>query len=125
MIKAPEIGFYTNGSSETSALQTANSASVKCQFEIFQGRAGLIAIRDEWKKITQALRAPRFFQCYEWYESYMDTLSEADNSVYFVLARQQSSPAGIIPLARATQKIAGIGIRSLELIQHPHLSLSD
>ncbi|MBO0859595.1 MAG: GNAT family N-acetyltransferase [Chloracidobacterium sp.] len=85
----------------------------------------MIAIRDEWKQITQLLRAPRFFQCYEWYESYMDTLAEADALVYFVLARRQNSPVGIIPLAQATQKIAGIGVRSLELIQHPHLSLSD
>jgi CelD/BcsL family acetyltransferase involved in cellulose biosynthesis len=85
----------------------------------------LIAIRDEWKQITRALRNPRFFQCYEWYKSYMDALAEADALVYFVLARQQNSPAGIIPLAQATRKIAGIGVRSLELIQHPHLSLSD
>ena len=59
------------------------------QFEVFQGAAGLAAIREDWKRVTSALDKPRFFHLYEWYESYLNILS--DSPAYFVLAR---IPAG-------------------------------
>jgi hypothetical protein len=30
-------------------------------FEVFQGAAGLTAIREDWKRVTRALGEPRFF----------------------------------------------------------------
>jgi len=109
----------------TSEFTTASDRSVEYQFEIFRGRDGLASIRDDWNQIAQESDKLRFFQCYEWYESYLDTLAEAYSPVYFVLVRQQSSPVGVIPLMRSIRKIAGLRFRSLELINHSHMPLSD
>src|SRR5262247_112780 len=68
------------------------TALAERQFKIFQGAAGLAAIRDDWNRVTRALDKPRFFHFYEWYESYLNTLS--DSPVYFVLARRKGAPAG-------------------------------
>ncbi len=126
MLESPQSGCYKNSFSPVASdLTTSCDASVEYQFEIFRGRAGLTAIRDAWNQIAQALDNLRFFQCYEWYESYLDTLAEADSSVCFVLVCQGSSPVGVIPFAQATRKIANLRFRSLELIHHSHMSLSD
>jgi CelD/BcsL family acetyltransferase involved in cellulose biosynthesis len=109
----------------TSAFTTVCDRSVDRHFEIFRGKAGLKAIRDEWNRITQASDKLRFFQCYEWYESYLENLAEAPSQAYFVLIRQQGAPVGVIPLAQATRKIAGLRFRSLELVHHSHMPLSD
>ena len=61
-------------------------ATPERRFEVFQGAAGLTAIREDWNRVTRALDKPRFFHLYEWYESYLNTLS--DSPVYFVLARR-------------------------------------
>src|SRR5215510_1689135 len=119
-------GRYMNSSPTiTSEFTTASDRSVEYQFEIFRGRAGLASIRDDWYRITQTSDKLRFFQCYSWYESYLDTLAEAYSPVYFVMLRQRSSPLGVIPLMQATRKIAGLRFRSLELIRHSHMPLSD
>jgi CelD/BcsL family acetyltransferase involved in cellulose biosynthesis len=93
------------------------------QFEIFQGAAGLTAIREDWKRVTRALDEPRFFHHYEWYESYLNTLS--DSPVYFVLARRKGAPIGVIPLVVSPQRIAGTKLRGLSLPHHPHMLLCD
>jgi|SRR5215510_4797838 len=67
-------------------------ATPERRFEVFQGAAGLTAIREDWNRVTRALDKPRFFHFYEWYESYLNTLS--DSPVYFVLARRKGAPAG-------------------------------
>src|SRR5262249_9380236 len=95
------------------------------QVEVFQGKDGLIAIREDWDRITHQLNNLHFFQRYEWYESYLDHLAEADSSVYFILVRQQKLPAAIIPLMQATRRVGGLNFRSLELIHHPHMPFSD
>src|SRR5262245_54772933 len=93
------------------------------QFEIFQGAAGLAAIREDWKRIICALDEPRFFHLYEWYESYLKTLS--DSPVYFVLARRKGAPVGVIPLAMSPHRIAGAKLRGLSLPHHSHMLLCD
>src|SRR5262245_814606 len=93
------------------------------QFEVFQGAAGLAAIREDWKRITRALDEPRFFHYYEWYESYLNTLS--DSPVYFVLARRKGAPVGVIPLVISPQRLAGTKLRGLSLPHHPHMLLCD
>src|SRR5262245_13480334 len=105
----------------TVELTTVPDAAVKYQFEVFRGKAGLTAIREDWSQITQALNNPRFFQRNEWYESYLDTLAESDSSTYFVLSRHQNLPAGVVPLVQAHRKIVGLRLRSLELPHHPHM----
>jgi CelD/BcsL family acetyltransferase involved in cellulose biosynthesis len=93
------------------------------QFEVFQGAAGLAAIREDWKHVTRALDKPRFFHLYEWYESYLKTLS--DSPVYFVLARRNGAPVGVIPLVMSPQRLAGTKLRGLSLPHHPHMLLCD
>jgi len=93
------------------------------QFEVFQGAAGLAAIREDWKRVTRALDKPRFFHLYEWYESYLNTLS--DSPVYFVLARRKGAPVGVIPLVMSPQRLAGTKLRGLSLPHHPHMLLCD
>jgi CelD/BcsL family acetyltransferase involved in cellulose biosynthesis len=98
-------------------------ASAERQFEIFQGAAGLAAIREDWKRVTRALDEPRFFHLYEWYESYLNTLS--DSPVYFVLARRKEAPVSVIPLVRSPLRLAGTKLRGLSLPHHPHMLLCD
>jgi CelD/BcsL family acetyltransferase involved in cellulose biosynthesis len=98
-------------------------ATPERQFEVFQGAAGLAAIREDWKHITRALGKPHIFHLYEWYESYLNTMS--DSPVYFVLARRKGAPVGVIPLVMATQRLAGMTLRGLALPHHPHMLLSD
>lgn len=98
-------------------------ASAERQFEIFQGAAGLAAIREDWNRVTRALNAPRFFHLYEWYESYLNTLS--DSPVYFALARRKGAPVGVIPLVMSPLRIAGTKLRGLSLPYHPHMLLCD
>ena len=74
------------------------AALAERQFEIFQGSAALAAIREDWKHVTRALDKPRFFHLYEWYESYLNTLS--DSPVYFVLARRKGAPVGVTAARR-------------------------
>jgi CelD/BcsL family acetyltransferase involved in cellulose biosynthesis len=93
------------------------------QFEIFQGAAGLAAIREDWKRVTRALDEPRFFHLYEWYESYLNTLS--DSPVYFALARRKGAPVGVIPLVMSPLRIARAKLRALSLPHHPHMLLCD
>jgi len=109
----------------TSEFMTAYDWSAEQQFEIFRGKAGLRSIREDWNRITRASDRLRFFQCYELYESYLDALAEAHSPVFFVLVRQRSSPVGVIPLMQSIRKIAGLKFRSLELIHHSHMPLSD
>jgi len=74
----------------TQAISTGRAkteiALVERRFEALQGAAGLTVIREDWKRVTRAMDKPRFFHLYEWYESYLNTLS--DSPVYFVLARR-------------------------------------
>lgn len=93
------------------------------QFEVFQGASGLAAIREDWKSVTRALDKPRFFHLYEWYESYLTTMS--DSPVYFVLARRKGAPVGVIPLVLSPQRFAGMKLRCLSLPHHPHMLLCD
>ena len=113
--------------SRTSAASTdrakIGAATPERQFEIFQGAAGLAAIREDWKNVTRALDKPRFFHLYEWYESYLNTLS--DSPVFFVLARRKGAPVGVIPLVRSPYRLAGTTIRGLALPHHPHMLLCD
>jgi len=109
----------------TSEFTTACDWSDELQFEIFRGKSGLTSIRDDWNRLTQASDKLRFFQCYEWHESYLDTLAEARSSACYVMVRRRNSPVGIIPLMQSARKIAGLRFRSLELIHHSHIPLSD
>jgi CelD/BcsL family acetyltransferase involved in cellulose biosynthesis len=93
------------------------------QFEVFQGASGLAAIREDWKRVTCALDNPRFFHLYEWYESYLNTMS--DSAVYFVLARRKGAPVSVIPLVMSPQRLAGTKLRCLSLPHHPHMLLCD
>src|SRR5262245_53262112 len=98
-------------------------ASPERQFEVFEGAEGLAAIREDWKRVTRALGKPRIFHLYEWYESYLNTMS--DSPVYFVLARRKGTPVGVIPLVMAPQRLAGMTLRGLALPYHPHMLLCD
>jgi CelD/BcsL family acetyltransferase involved in cellulose biosynthesis len=93
------------------------------QFEIFQGAAELTAIREDWRRVTSAMDKPRFIHLYEWYESYLNTLS--DSTVYFVLARSKGAPVGVIPLVISPQRFAGTKLRGLSLPHNPHMLLCD
>jgi CelD/BcsL family acetyltransferase involved in cellulose biosynthesis len=113
-----------NGSPVISANRAKTEiALAERQFEVFQGAAGLAAIREDWKSVTRALNKPRFFHLYEWYESYLNTLS--DSPVYFVLARRKGAPVGVIPLSISPQRLAGTKLRALSLPHHPHMLLCD
>ena len=113
--------------SRTSAISAdrakTGAALAERQFEVFQGAAGLAAIREDWKRVTRALDKPRFFHLYEWYESYLNTLS--DSPVYFVLARRKGAPVGVIPLVMSPHRLAGTTLRGLALPHHPHMLLCD
>src|SRR5262249_37430383 len=108
-----------------SEFTTACDWSDEYQFEIFRGKTGLTSIRDDWNRLTRTSDKLRFFQCYAWHESYLDTLAEERSSACFVMVRQRSSPVGVIPLMRSVRKIAGFRFRSLELIHNSHIPLSD
>src|SRR5262245_65256805 len=97
------------------------TALAERQFKIFQGAAGLAAIRDDWKRVTRALDKPRFFHLYEWYESYLNALS--DSPVYFALPRRKGAPVGVIPLVVTPLRLAGTKLRGLSRPHHPHLLL--
>jgi CelD/BcsL family acetyltransferase involved in cellulose biosynthesis len=109
----------------TSEFTTACDWSDELQFEIFRGKTGLKSIRDDWNRLTQKSDKLRFFQCYEWHESYLGTLAEARSSACYVMVRRRGSPVGVIPLMQSVRKIAGLRFRSLELIHHSHIPLSD
>ena len=98
-------------------------ATPERRFEVFQGAAGLTAIREDWKRVTRALDKPRFFHHYEWYESYLNALS--DSPVYFALARRKGAPVGVIPLVMTPLRLAGTKLRALSLPHHPHMLLCD
>ncbi|HKC89033.1 MAG TPA: hypothetical protein VKG02_23825, partial [Blastocatellia bacterium] len=109
----------------TQAISTGRAkteiALVERRFEALQGAAGLTVIREDWKRVTRAMDKPRFFHLYEWYESYLNTLS--DSPVYFVLARRKGAPVGVIPLVMSPQRLAGTKLRGLSLPHHPHMLL--
>jgi CelD/BcsL family acetyltransferase involved in cellulose biosynthesis len=113
--------------SRTSAISAGRAktgaALAERQFEVFQGATGLAAIREDWERVTRALDKPRFFHLYEWYESYLNTLS--DSPVYFVLARRKGAPVGVIPLVLTPHRLAGTTLRGLALPHHPHMLLCD
>src|SRR5262245_7801876 len=93
------------------------------RFEVFQGAAGLTAIREDWNRVTRALDKPRFFHLNQWYEGNLKTLS--DPPVYFVLARRKGAPVGVIPLVMSPMRLAGTKLRGLSLPNHPHMLLCD
>lgn len=107
-----------------SAVRVKNQIDLaERQFEIYQGAAGLMAVREDWKRVICALNEPRFFHLYEWYESYLKTLS--DSQVYFALARRNGAPVGVIPLVMSPHRLAGASLRGLSLPHHPHMLLCD
>jgi CelD/BcsL family acetyltransferase involved in cellulose biosynthesis len=113
-----------NRASVISAEGAKNATALaERQFKIYRGAAGLAAIREDWMRVTRALDKPRFFHLYEWYESYLNTLS--DSSAYFVLARRKGAPVGVIPLVISPQRLAGTKLRGLSLPHHPHMLLCD
>ncbi len=100
------------------------STAGRYEFEVFEGRAGLTALRENWQRITATAPAVRFFQLYEWHASYLDSLVTPPARACFFLARRQGAPAGIVPLLRTTRTMAGLPVRSLELPTHAHLPLA-
>ena len=113
--------------SSTSVLLTAPPTTAEraapCRFEIQRGAAGLAAVRVDWQRLCDGLGGARCFQRPEWYESYLRSL--ADGELCFCLARRNDLLVGVFPVVQTTRTLGGLRLRSLELVNHPHLLLAD
>ena len=78
-------------------------------------------IQEDWLAIVKKIHNRRFFQYYEWYESYINALETSLESIFFVVLSNSAFTEAIIPL----KKIKGVFCNILELPNHNHLTLRD
>ncbi len=95
------------------------------QVSVYQGREALAALRADWEKLAADLPSRRFFHLYSWYHSYLTTLAEAPETVRFFAFQRNGTVVAIFPLQTVTQDRQGIRLRTLQIPQHPHVSLTD
>ena len=92
---------------------------------VFHGRDGLIALQDDWIKLSGAFGLRHFYQSLPWYQSFLEVFDADEQSVSFYVFYRQGSPVAIFPLRRGSIRLNGISLRCLELPSHPHLYLRD
>ncbi len=92
---------------------------------MYRGRDGLNAIAPQWAAVSAGLLATRFYQYYEWFQSYLETLEPCPDAVRFFVAYRADAPVAIIPLRIARLRIGAIVIRLLESPGDPHMPLFD
>lgn len=92
---------------------------------VYRGREGLASLREPWCRLADSLSRKGFFHLYPWYRSYIESLEDNPDSVFFCLMSRGSSPLALFPLKRTERKIYGVRFRCLEIPTHDHLNLSD
>ena len=83
--------------------------------ERFQGKQGLLSLKDEWNTITASMPHKRYFHLHEFHLSYINSLEKDEDSVHFYVIRRDQHPIAIVPLALRTMKVFGIPIRIYRL----------
>jgi len=89
--------------------------------KIVTGKEEFEKIQKDWSEIVKKIHNRRFFQYYEWYESYINALETNLESIFFVVLSNSVFTEAIIPL----KKIRGVYFNILELPDHNHLTLRD
>ena len=92
---------------------------------LYRGRMGLASLQANWLRLADTLSHKRFFHHYSWYRSYLDSLEENPDSVFFLLATRGDMPAAVFPLKQKVLKFSGLNLRCLEVPLHPHMNLGD
>ena len=82
-------------------------------------------IRQEWDSLVNSVENKRYFHLYQWYKSYLDTIEDEHQNVYFFLLYEGNVPIGILPLKRVKKKEYGIKFDVLEVPDNPYIDLSD
>ena len=100
-----------------------NSAEGKCiSVERFQGKQGLLSIKDEWNTIVGSMPRKRYFHLYEFHLSYISSLEKDEDSVHFYVILRNQHPIAIVPLVLRTARFLGIPYRIYRLFPDtPHL----
>ena len=83
--------------------------------ERFQGKQGLLSIKDEWNTVAGSMPRKRYFHLHEFHLSYISSLEKDQDSVHFYVIRCDQRPIAIVPLALRTVKVFGIPIRIYKL----------
>jgi CelD/BcsL family acetyltransferase involved in cellulose biosynthesis len=92
---------------------------------IRRGVRGLLDLEQGWRQLEQRLTSKRFYHCFDWYRSYLDTLEPNPESVYFFSYASGARAIAIFPLRWKVIKESGLRLRCFELPEHSHLSLAD
>ena len=79
--------------------------------ERFQGKQGLLSIKDEWNTIAASMPRKRYFHLHEFHLSYISSLEKDEDSVHFYVIRRDQHPIAIVPLALRTVKFFGMPYR--------------
>jgi CelD/BcsL family acetyltransferase involved in cellulose biosynthesis len=93
--------------------------------DVYQGRAGLAAIAEDWRHLLGGLRNKRFFHRYGWWKSYMNTLDHDPDLVSFFVVRRGGQAVAILPLKRSMRKWCGLPVQQWDLPGHLHKPLDD
>lgn len=72
-------------------------------FQLFSGIEELKQARSCWEKVLTQSACPHFLHLYSWYASWIESLSEAEQSeVSFYMAFQNNKPVAVFPLKQRT-----------------------
>lgn len=71
------------------------------------------------------MESKRYFHLYPWYKSYIESIEDDDNKVYFFILYNNNIPSGIVPLKRVEKKEFGLKFKVLEIPDNPYIDLSD
>jgi CelD/BcsL family acetyltransferase involved in cellulose biosynthesis len=104
---------------------TSENEQTMLQVDVYQGRAGLAAIAQDWRHLLGSLPNRRFFHHYGWWKSYMDTLDQEPDMVSFFVVRRGRQAVAILPLKRSMRKWFGLPVQQWELPRHLHKPLDD
>ena len=92
----------------------------KFKLKIFKGISGLNEISCDWKKITDSLERKQLWHLYDFYRSYVLTLEEDPEKIFFFVFYNNDEAQAIIPLKMMTRSILGIRMKVFILAGSPH-----
>lgn len=103
----------------------ARPAATDPSIQLARGRAGFEQIEPAWAALASAAPTLRFFQHPSWYRAMFEAgLVDAEEFVFVTRHAGGAAPAAVLPLQRGLSHVLGLPVRTLGLVDHPHVSLN-
>ena len=97
----------------------------RIKYKRFKGLEGLRALEIPWKELVLTDNSSMYLHAYEWQLSYIESLSETPDDLYYYGAYDNNQLIGIFPFAIKMQSLLGVTVNILTFPSHSHITLHD